>query len=130
MSLLQSAWPLEKNLSCNSKEFRRILRSINIEHSIVFIWNALPQSLEFVCHDCRPRQVIRSSLQIRRAVGCAILEIQLMRKFMEHDVHSIRWITRTEHRGIPCNYQGAKIVRGVPYPIFRAFLPESAAQIA
>ncbi len=82
-----------------------------------------PQRIELRTHYSSPRQILRVSRQVRRAVGRPILEIELMCEFMQHQIVAIGGIARTVSHCVPCEHEGAKLARRVTEPVLRTFLP-------
>ena len=130
MIRLESARCFEERLGRHCKEFGRVLRAVDVDDPVVVIWYALAQPIELRRHYASPRLVLGPCIEIRRAVGASVLEVELMRKFMEHDIGSIARIHRTMLRCIPCQNQCAKIVCCVSEPVFRALFPQPAADVS
>lgn len=125
----QGSWPLEECLGSNSKELGRIRRPISVQKGGMTLGFRSPQRIELRTHYSRPRQILRMSRQVGRAVGRSIFEIELMRELMQHEIFAIGWIARAVSHRIPCEYESAKLARGVTEPMLRTFFPKTIANV-
>src|SRR6478672_11690809 len=69
------------------------------------------------------------SFERRSSICIFVLEIQLMRKFVKHDILSVARIACTMARRVPCQYERTQTATSVAKPVFRAFFPDSATDV-
>ena len=65
----------------------------------------------------------------RSAICVFVLEVELVRELVEHDVVAVARITCAVAHGIPCEYQRTQPTSGVAKPVFGAFFPDSATDV-
>ena len=64
------------------------------------------------------------------AVAALVLEIQLVRELVEHEVLAIGWLGRAVANRVPRQHQSAESFGGVAESVFAAFLPDATADVA
>src|SRR3954463_5822234 len=65
----------------------------------------------------------------RRSIAATILEVELVRELVQHQVHSIVRLRRTAMHRVPRQHQRAKSLRGVPEPVFAGFFPDTTTDV-
>lgn len=121
--------PLEKRFSRDGKELGGIGGSITIEHGAHTGCICPSQRIELRAHHPRPREILGTRVQCWRPVGIPVLEIELMSKFVEHDIPSIGWIGRAVPRRIPRQDERPQMTACVSEPSLGTFLPYSSTDV-
>src|SRR3954462_6071898 len=122
--------PLEKSLGNHGKELRRIRGAVVVQESVLAGLGGFTQRVELRAHHPRPRPIIVMTLQRRRAVAAAVLEIELVRELVQHQVHAIVRLRRAAMDCIPGENERAESLAGVTEPVLATFLPNSAAEVS
>jgi hypothetical protein len=101
MPLLELRRSLEERLCGNREELRGILGAVRIQHRRLTVIGRAPQGLELLAEHLCPRPNLRAAVEHRRAVGAAILEVELMRELVQHEVVTIVRVRRAGLRFVP-----------------------------
>ena len=80
---------LEEGLRHHRKKLRGIRRAVRIEETGRSRLVCFPQCFEFPTHHSCPGQVLCASGKRRRAVCARVLEVELMRELVQHQISAV-----------------------------------------
>ena len=71
------------------------------------------QCFEFATHHSLPGQIVSAGRESWCAVGLGVLEVELVRELVRHQVCAIGGIGRSAFRFIPCQHHRSELQNGV-----------------
>ena len=98
---LQLNWPLEERFGSHGEELRLIGCSIMVQNTSGSSLGLAAQALEVSLEHRAPGRECSRVGKARDAVRPPTCGIQLVGEFMENDVLTVGWISRSGHRAVP-----------------------------
>jgi hypothetical protein len=89
MALLHGPRTLEESLRRDCEELREIRRTVWVEERGFTCVVGRTERFQLARHDCTPLLEIRTRRECGSAVGSGILEVQLVRELVQHEVLAI-----------------------------------------
>src|SRR6266513_2266354 len=132
MPFPQRTRALEKRFRNHGEELGRIRRSVIVDHRFLFLslGRSVTERVEFRAHHARPREIIAARLERWGAVAALVLEIELVGKFVQHQVLAVCRRSGTVTHRVPRQHERAESAAGVAESIVVAFLPDAAADVS
>lgn len=126
---LQFGASAEKRLGNNGEEFDTIFRAVRIDNRGLAGVYCVPEALIFIAEYLSPGRML-ARFQERRAVGDGVLEVELVRKFVQHNINPRVATFATARYVVPRNNDCAKPKTCFAQAVAVAFFPNAVAHMA
>ena len=124
MNGAESVRSFEERLGRHGKEFRGIRCPIGIQDGGTPGFIGGPQRFELPAHHARPRRILGPRRERWRSVRGVVLEVELVRKLVQHEIPAVRRIHRSSLRRVPGENNRSQPVLRVAEQVLPALFPD------